>query len=444
MAQFLGELDLKLLPFQEPIAEKVGTVVAENHSALLAAATGVGKTYCAAHIIREFEECGIKAAVICPKIAIPNWQNVLNGFGVGETPVINYEKARTRWVRWVLKNTKSGKYSWPIPCKGLKGRLVVFDESHRCGGDDSQNAKLLAAASDHCYTLQMSATPADNPLRMRAMVTALGIVPYWENFWTWAKLNGCRSNGRGGLQFTKSERKGSEIMGELNSQLFPAKGQLVTVNDCAEYFNENRVMVECLPIPGVADVWNQVLEEFQQKCFINQQQMQNFRLAMRMRARAEVEKLKVPVLAELAQDAMDCGYSVPIFLNFTEPILALAEKLKIPAIWGGDKAADRQKAIEAFQAGDVRGLVINIAAGAEAVSLHDLVGDRPRLSLINPSELGTAVAQVLGRVHRVGAKSPATQKLVLAADSVEEQVAANLNRKLGNLGALTDSDLQLI
>jgi len=430
---------VKLLPFQEPIAEHTGTVVAENHSALLAAATGVGKTYCAAHIIREFGNCGVNAAVICPKIAIPNWQNVLNGFGVGETPVINYEKARTRWVRWSKTREK-----WPTWNSEFRGRLIVFDESHRCGGTDSLNAKLLGATKGAAYSLQMSATPADNPLRMRAMALSLGLIPSWSSFWTWARANGCIENGWGGLQFTKSERKGSEIMGELNAQLFPPKGQLVTVNDCAEYFNENRVMVECLPIPGVADVWEQVLEEFQQKCFINQQQMQNFRLAMRMRARAEVEKLKVPVLAELAQDAMDCGYSVPIFLNFTEPILALAEKLKIPAIWGGDKAADRQKAIEAFQAGDVRGLVINTAAGAEAVSLHDLEGSRPRLSLINPNDLATATAQVLGRVHRVGAKSPATQKLVLAADSVEEQVAANLNRKLGNLGALTNSDLQLI
>jgi len=439
VVEFLGGVDLKLLPFQEDFTEQLGTVVAENQSALLAAATGVGKTYCAAHVIREFGNCGVNAAVICPKIAIPNWQNVLNGFGVGETPVINYEKARTRWVRWSKTREK-----WPTWDSGLKGRLIVFDESHRCGGTDSLNAKLLGSTKGAAYSLQMSATPADNPMRMRAMALSLGLIPSWSSFWTWARANGCIENGWGGLQFTKSETKGSKIMGELNAQLFPAKGQLVTVNDCAEYFNENRVMVECLPIPGVADVWDQVMEEFQQKCFQNQQQMQNFRLAMRMRARAEVEKLKVPVLAELAQDAMDSGYSVPIFLNFTEPILQLAEKLKIPAIWGGDKAADRQKAIEAFQAGDVRGLVINIAAGAEAVSLHDLEGNRPRLSLINPNDLATATAQVAGRVHRVGAKSPATQKFILAADSVEEQVAANLNRKLGNLGALTDSDLQLI
>jgi len=439
VAEILGGFDLKLLPFQEAYAEHVGTVLAKNHGALLAAATGVGKTYIAAHIINEFKACGIEAAVICPKIAIPNWQKVLDGFGVGDTPVINYEKARTRWVNWSKTREK-----WPTWKSEFRGRLIVFDESHRCGGIDSLNAKMLGATKGAAYSLQMSATPADNPLRMRAMALSLGLLPGWSSFWSWARSNGCIENGWGGLQFTKSEAKGAQIMSDMNTRLFPNKGQLVTVNDCAEYFNENHVMVECLPIPGVADVWDQVLEEFEQKCFVNRQQVENYRLAMRARARSEVEKLKVPILAEMAQDAMDCGYSVPIFLNFTEPILALAEKLKVPAIWGGDNAVDRQKNIEAFQAGDVRGLVINTAAGAEAVSLHDLQGDRPRLSLINPSDLGTAIAQVLGRVHRVGAKSPATQKLILAADSVEEQVAANLNRKLGNLGALTNSDLRLI
>jgi len=395
---------LKLLPFQTAYAEHVGTVLAKNHGALLAAATGVGKTYIAASIIKEFKACGIEAAVICPKIAIPNWQKVLHGFGVDDTPVINYEKARTRWVNWSKTREK-----WPTWKSEFRGRLIVFDESHRCGGKDSLNAKMLGATKGAAYSLQMSATPADNPMRMRAMALSLGLIPSWSSFWSWARAHGCLEDGWGGLQFTKSERKGAQIMSDMNTRLFPNKGQLVTVDDCAEYF----------------DVWDQVLEEFEQKCFVNRQQVENYRLAMRARARSEVEKLKVPVLAEMAQDAMDCGYSVPIFLNFTEPILALAEKLKVPAIWGGDNAVDR-------------------AAGAEAVSLHDLVGNRPRLSLINPSDLGTAIAQVLGRVHRVGAKSPATQKLILAADSVEEQVAANLNRKLGNLGALTDSDLRLI
>jgi superfamily II DNA or RNA helicase len=187
-----------------------------------------------------------------------------------------------------------------------------------------------------------------------------------------------------------------------------------------------------------------VLQEFQQKCFVNMQQMENFKLAMRMRARSEVEKLKVPVLQELAQDALDSGYSVPIFLNFTEPALQLGEALKCPVIYGGDTAESRQQAIDGFQDGSIRALVINIAAGAEAVSLHDLNGDRPRLSLINPSEMGTAVAQVLGRVHRVGAKSPATQKFIFAADSVEEQVAANMDRKIQNIGALTNNDMSIL
>lgn len=49
--------------------------------------------------------------------------------------------------------------------------------------------------------------------------------------------------------------------------------------------------------------------------------------------------------------------------------------------------------------------------------------------------------QALGRIHRAGAKSPAIQKLIYAANTVEEDVAKRVEASLNNLSRLQDGDV---
>ena len=53
-----------------------------------------------------------------------------------------------------------------------------------------------------------------------------------------------------------------------------------------------------------------------------------------------------------------------------------------------------------------------IQAGGVGVSLHDLHGGHPRMSIISPTWSGQDLKQVLGRIHRAGSKTPAIQKIV--------------------------------
>ena len=75
-----------------------------------------------------------------------------------------------------------------------------------------------------------------------------------------------------------------------------------------------------------------------------------------------------------------------------------------------------------------------------ALSLHDELHERPRVSLISPSYSASDVIQALGRIRRVGGTT-ATQKIVLAAGSVEERVAEAVQRKIDCIGTLSDRDL---
>ena len=168
-------------------------------------------------------------------------------------------------------------------------------------------------------------------------------------------------------------------------------------------------------------------------------------LAM-LRARQRIELLKVPLIVEMAEEAIKEGMRVAVFLNFNASVQAVSEKMGgCPTIWGTDpltqmtqSSAARQQIIDAFQANTEPVIVLNIEAGGVAISLHDELGDAPRLALISPTWNEKSLHQVLGRVDRAGAKTNTVQRILYAAGSVEEQVRESMMRKLENLRNLHD------
>ena len=154
-----------------------------------------------------------------------------------------------------------------------------------------------------------------------------------------------------------------------------------------------------------------------------------------IRARQLAESLKVPDLVEMAEDLMLEGLSVVIFVSFKETVQALCEKLCCDRIEGGQKS-DRQQVIDDFTADKTNCIVVNTAAGGTGISLHDVNGDRPRVSLISPQFSAKDHVQVLGRIHRNGMKSDALQKILVASGSVEEAVMSSMQRRLDNLAIM--------
>jgi SNF2 family DNA or RNA helicase len=128
--------------------------------------------------------------------------------------------------------------------------------------------------------------------------------------------------------------------------------------------------------------------------------------------------------------------SCVLFLNFRDNVAAASEMLGCPRIEGGQSAETRQRIIDDFQSDKETALVVNTAAGGTGISLHDTLGQRPRVTLISPSFNAKEYAQCLGRIHRNGAKSDALQRILIAADTIEEDVMAAINKKLENLRTL--------
>ena len=82
-----------------------------------------------------------------------------------------------------------------------------------------------------------------------------------------------------------------------------------------------------------------------------------------------------------------------------------------------------------------------IQTGGESISLHDIDGKHPRVSIISPSMSSIELVQVLGRIYRTGVKSPVLQKIVFCDDTYENNICQIIKNKINFLNKLTDDDL---
>mgnify|MGYP000337583059 CR=1 FL=1 len=112
---------------------------------------------------------------------------------------------------------------------------------------------------------------------------------------------------------------------------------------------------------------------------------------------------------------------------------------------GAQSQGELRRALEAWDEGKVRLLVLTQAKGGVGLSLHDTRGGRPTAQVVLTLPW-TAIDldQVLGRVVRVGLKSPAKVVLPLAPMAVEAKLGAVIAQRLKVLGyAVRGGELSL-
>jgi superfamily II DNA or RNA helicase len=116
-------------------------------------------------------------------------------------------------------------------------------------------------------------------------------------------------------------------------------------------------------------------------------------------------------------------------LHFVQEHLAASGVKSVP-YEGNMSSAKRVASVRAFQNDPkTRAFVSNIACGGVSISLHDLVGNQPRLVLIFPTYKILDVYQATGRAVRRGMKTPAEVRMVYSADHPMIQVFNALARK---------------
>lgn len=410
-----------LKPWQSGAADTLLRSLKAHGAALDASDTGTGKTYVAAEVCRRI---GANPVVICPKPLLTAWKETLCQAGRPPVCVINYEKARTK--------------TWDH----LPRTLFIFDEVHRCKGHKTRQGRLLTDVAKCGHpVLMLSATPAQSPLEMKGLGYALGLHNGGSHFWKWCRQHGCIPGKWGGFEFAKNKQ---ENMASIHRQIFHAgKGCRIKIDDL-EGFPENQVIVHSL------DMGLEIQEEYDSvraelvalKARCREDKDPEHVLTKILRARQRIELLKVPVLKEMIELKREDGFSVVCFVNFRETLGALEKALaeETSVILGGQSVEERDANLLAFQNNDTFNLLGTISCAGTGIGAHDIRGDHPRISLLNPDFSARNFLQALGRIHRAGGKSRCIQYALFAAGTFEERVRRVVESKRSCLETLNDGD----
>lgn len=446
---------IEFRPYQTAAASSLAAILSERGFALDASDTGIGKTFTAIATALEFQtpsETPPPVAVICRARAVTKWTEALSAFSIDPVFVMSWEKAR------------GGRNKFFLPIKNRRGRVTTFnlqfasptilvvDEIHAGGGLKSLNAELVIAGRrcPNAMILGLSATPADSPLKMRALGFCTGMHRLDNDFWNWCRRNGCVRSPFGGLYFRKGDR--DRVLKDIHRQLFDSAdpwGIRLRKRDLFEagQFPEAQTTVELWDIPDSSPSWLlpwlQLVDDDEQADVERHDGNPNPGiLAIRDRQRAELAK--VPALIEEIEDRFEEGESVIVFVQFTRTIQAVSERLGSidhRVLDGKRSRRDQETAVNDFQSGLARVLVCQVDAGSESIDLHDLHGSRPRHVIVFPTYKAVTLIQVLGRAVRSGAKSPVVQRIVYSSTGIESKIARAVERRLENLSLLTDGEL---
>ena len=448
----------KLLEYQQEHVNNIIRILNNNNACLDASDTGTGKTYSA---IAACVLLDIQPIIICPKSVIATWKSVSNYFGLTNIIVVNYEtikkgkiykdtnkKIKADFIK-ISHNDKNiiekidFNFNNSKIIKSDKSILFIFDEVHRCSNLESDNCMLLMAAKNtHQKILLLSATIADFPERFKPFF-------YILNFINPEHVKQKNIDYKKYIKIVDSWiLRDYKPMVRIYNMLYPERATRVRIDVLGDMFPDTQITATPYTLSNkrAREIENEYkklaleLEEIKQK----KKKDKINPLTLTIRAHQKIEILKIPTFVELAHDFMQNKYSIVIFVNFTQTLKTLAEMLHTDSIvYGEQNYDDRLRIIEDFQTNKTNIIILNIKAGGVGISLHDIYGGHPRVSLISPTWSSIDLVQALGRIHRAGGKTKSLQRIIYTANTIEERIAEKIKIKLNNINSINNGDLDL-
>lgn len=459
--------------YQEQSITHLLDILPRERGVVDASDMGTGKTLVGVEVQKRLN---LPTLVICPKVVIPGW---LRTAAMQDTDldVINYEmvrSGRTPYGSWEkISGCRKPRFVWNSAIG-----MLEFDEGHRCQGYTSANAELMRAARrQNIPTLVMSATLADSPLQLDALGCLLRLhdsnfpptlrTPDPVSFWRWASRHRCGKGFFSALEFHGTKEEKQAEMAKLNALIFPAKGVRVTIDELGDKFPDCQVTAELFEMGDPArmeklyqqmeaslrQLWErhgklegERLRRAQEDFGFEGDQLPEDPLIMLLRARQQVELLKVPGIVDAAEDAIQSGLSVAIFVNFRQTLQAICAELQTDCFIDGSQtgtigALQREANRLDFVEDRSRVIVIVSEAGGVGLDLPDLRGVYPRLSLVCPGYNAKTLRQICGRTRRANSKSKSLVRILFAEGTCEMPVHKRVSQKLDRLDALQDGDL---
>lgn len=425
-----NDIQKKLLDYQILHVQNLTKSLKNNNIVLDTSDTGCGKTYCA---LATCKQLNLTPIIFCPKTIINNWYKIAKIFDIKPLFVCNYETIRNSkyykdgkrvdcpYIRYI-KTKKI--YIW----KNLpKNYVFIFDEVHFCRNKSSLNGKLLSSVKKYKAIL-LSATLIDDLKSFQIFTYLLG----WCNDLRKTKSYLSAQTNK----FTNAKF--------LSEKLYPNYASRIAISDLGDKFPANSIDVSSYNDENVSlinDEYNKLRNYYKQLDRKLEDRKKSL-LSDITFSRQKIELYKLGIIVDLTKQYLENKYSVVIFVNFSKSIEFLSSLLKTNCIvWGHQTIKERERNIRHFQKNKERVIICNIQAGGQSINLHDEYGGHPRVSLIIPSYSSTQLLQALGRIHRAGSKSPATQKIIFCSGTVEDHINERLEKKISHLNEINDSDL---
>ena len=436
----------KLLPYQHSHVDNIIKSLKKYKRALDASDTGTGKTYCS---IAASKRLNLKPFIICPKSVIPDWFKVLKHFNHQCYGVANYEliknckyykdngmnKDKCPYVtsKTIVVDSKKSKaknkkkkrvlFTWSLP----KDCIIIFDESHKCKNNKTVTSDIMFTLSHYPNNiLMLSATACDKPKLFLLFGYVLGL---YESV----------SEGSNWLIKISKMYDMEDKMKAVHKVIFNEYGSRMNKKDVGDIFKKNTVIADvvdmncCKEIQEEYKVIKEVLEDLKKK------ESQAEALAKIIYARQKIEMNKVPTFVKMIKDNVKKGFSVAMFVNFTDTLRKIGDATKCKCfIFGEQTLNERNDAIKQFNSGKEKIIICNSKAGGVGISLHDTIGDHPRMTLISPTWSAQDLLQVLGRTHRSKAQTDTIQKIVFCNKTYEMEIAKIIAEKIKNISYLND------
>ena len=340
---------MKLYPHQEQSKQ----FLLDQKRAILADQPRVGKTLPTAAAALEH----LPALIVCPAIAKTVWEAAFNKLSDATVRVVNgkNDAMKTTQHQVVIINYDLLQYF-----NNAGYQTLVLDECHRIKNPLAKrtaSASLLMKQIDRVYAL--SGTPIPNrPVELWPILHGLGI--YRGGWYDFAARYAKMWKAPWGLDVS-----GSSNIAELKAMMKPHVMRRKK-EDVFKDYQDPQVSLITFDLPN-----DKREQEFDADALVA-----NPNALLAFEGLAEIMKeagmRKVSLAAEFIDDLLNAGEPVVVFAHHKDVVAALCTELKVHkpvTVVGDTPRAQRDKAIESFQAGKSKCIVGNIAAMSEGVDL---------------------------------------------------------------------------
>lgn len=437
---------MELLPFQRQVVEE--TLTRFGGSALLALEMGCGKTPISIEITKSLVykkavriqhpsvlTCPFRALVICPASLRLNWiKEVRSWWPEMRTVIIDGQRSVIPYTREIVICSYEYAAKHSVELTAQKFDVCLADESTYIKNPKAKRTQAIIPIFQAAkYKLLLTGTPILNrPIELYSQLSALGVS--YGTYWQFAKKYCNAHQTRFGWDVS-----GASNIAELNYKL---KTTCMIRRLKAEVLSELPEKNRCrISIGGLGRCpKGKALENVALKAL----KWANWNISLALdklrgkeynfsqcffEAYSELGEAKSQAAGDIVAQFAD-NDQIVCFAHHKIVIKSIAawldkSKLSFGVITGDTPMAERQKTVEAFQAGKLRVVVCSITAASTGITLtaasNMIIAELP----LTP---GMAL-QAEDRIHRIGQKNAATIRYLCADNTLDDSLWRMITNK---------------